>query len=79
MKVLVQNGDTGLFLKADKLWTNEPVEARDFGSCTKAIDALLGMHLTNAAIFLSFDDAYLDMKLPLGDVRAPQPRRATAA
>jgi hypothetical protein len=70
MRVLVQNGDTGLFLKSDKLWTSQAVEARDFGSSVNAIQQALDMQLHHPAIILSFGDPKLDLKIPLGGARA---------
>jgi hypothetical protein len=70
MRVLVQNGDTGLFLKSDKLWTNQAVEARDFGSSLDAIQQVIDLHLRNPDIVLSFGDPKLDLKISLGNARA---------
>jgi hypothetical protein len=65
MKVLVRNGDTGLFLKEGSLWTEKAVEARDFGLYSNAIEGVWGMSLKNAEIVLSFGDASLDVRIPL--------------
>jgi hypothetical protein len=65
MKVLVRNGDTGLFLKGGSSWTDKPVEAQDFGLYSNAIDGVRGMSLRNAEIVLSFSDASLDVRIPL--------------
>ena len=65
MKVLVRNGDTGLFLKGGSGWTDKAVEARDFGLYSNAIDGVRGMSLRNAEIVLSFSDASLDVRIPL--------------
>jgi hypothetical protein len=73
MRVLVKNANTGLFLKGDNLWTNEAVEARDFGSGVNAIQGAFAMHLTHPDIILSFGDPSLDMKISLGDLRFLQP------
>jgi hypothetical protein len=65
MKVLVRNGDTGLFLKEGSLWTDKAVEARDFGLYSSAIEGVWGLSLKNAEIVLSFGDASLDVRIPL--------------
>jgi hypothetical protein len=65
MKVLVRNGDTGLFLKEGSSWTDKAVEAQDFGLYSNAIDGVRGMSLRNAEIVLSFSDASLDVRIPL--------------
>jgi hypothetical protein len=73
MKVLVKNRDTGLFLKGETLWTNKPVEARDFHSCPYAMEDVHRMGLTNAELVLSFGDPAFDINISLCDPRVPQP------
>ena len=79
MRVLVRNRDTGLFLKGETLWTDEPLEARDFVSCLNAIEQLRGMRRTNAELILSFGDPRLDITLPSRHMRLLQPARPTWA
>jgi len=79
MRVLVRNRDTGLFLKGKALWTDEPLEARDFVSCLNAMEQLRGMRLTNAELILSFGDPRLDITLSPSHVLLFQPARATWA
>ena len=65
MKVLVKNRDTGLFLKGETRWTKKDVEARDFGSCPKAMEEAYAVGLTHPEIVLFFGDPLLDIKIPL--------------
>ena len=71
MKVLIKNRDTGLFLKGETLWTNKPVEARDFRSCPYAMEDVHRMGLTNAELVLSFGDPVFDIKISLCDAPLP--------
>jgi hypothetical protein len=75
MKVLVKNLDTGMFLKGETLWTNEPVEARDFRSCPYAMEGAHRLGLTNAELVLTFGDPAFDIEISLCDARMPQPLR----
>jgi hypothetical protein len=70
MKVLVQDGETGLFLKSDKHWTRKAREARDFHSCSHALEELFHMELEKPDIILSFGDPQWDIKLPVGGKHA---------
>ena len=63
MKVLVRNGDTGLFLMGKRLWTFEAGEAQDFLSCSNAVEQMRAMALTNAELILSFGDPRLDIRI----------------
>jgi hypothetical protein len=65
MKVLLKNRDTGLFLKGETLWTNKPVEARDFGSCCDALNGAHNNGVRNAELVLTFGDPSLDIKISL--------------
>ena len=73
MKVLVKNRDTGLFLKGETLWTNKAGEARDFGSCSDAINGVHNTGLVNAELVLTFGEPSLDIKISLCDTRILQP------
>ena len=79
MRVLVRNRHTGLFLKGETQWTDEPLEARDFVSCLNAMEQLRRMGLTNAELILSFGDPRLDITLPSRHMRLLQPARPTWA
>jgi hypothetical protein len=69
MKVLLKNRDTGLFLKGETLWTSQPGEARDFRSCSDALNGAYNTGLTNPEIVLSFGDPSLDITISLRDPR----------
>jgi hypothetical protein len=79
MKVLLKNRDTGLFLKGETLWTDQSDEARDFGSCSDALNGVYNTRLTNADIILTFGDPSLDITISLCDTRMLQPTNGASS
>jgi hypothetical protein len=63
LKVFVQRSKDRLFLKAEGVWTALKEEARNFVSCTCAINYCVEQKLTEVRLWLSFDDAKYDFPM----------------
>ena len=63
LRVFVQRSKDRLFLKAAGVWTALKEEAKDFGSCTSAINYCVEQKLTDVRLWLSFDDAKYDFPM----------------
>ena len=63
LRVFVQRSTDRLFLKAAGVWTALKEEAKNFGSCTDAINYCVEQKLTEVRLWLSFDDANYDFPM----------------
>lgn len=77
MKVLLQQKESGLYLKEPGLMTPSASDAMDFLSSTKAIEFCAKHKLHGMQIVLRFDEQHYDIVLPmLRERRNPSDRTA---
>ncbi|MCX8092112.1 MAG: hypothetical protein N3I86_14460 [Verrucomicrobiae bacterium] len=74
MKVLLQQVQSGLYLKAPGQWVANPAEATDFLSSTKAMAFCAAHRIGGVQIVLKFEREHYEIVLPLR--RAPSQRAA---
>jgi hypothetical protein len=67
MKVLLQQKESGLYVKERGVTTDNRAEAMDFLSSTQAIEFCAAHKITGMQIVLRFDDQHFDIVLPMGD------------
>ena len=65
MRILLQQKDTGLYVKDVGDWTREPGEAMDFVSSTKAIDFCVANKIAEVQLVLKFEEQLHDIVLPM--------------
>jgi hypothetical protein len=65
MQVLLQNSLSGEFLRADGKWSSNMLEALDFGTSVRALEVAAGDGHGPLRIVLHFDDANLDLYIPI--------------
>jgi hypothetical protein len=76
MRILLQEKETGLYFKDVGSWTQEPAEAMDFLSSTKAIDFCVTNKISGVQLVLKFEEQLHDIVLPMVTDRryhAPRP------
>jgi hypothetical protein len=69
MRILLQQKETGLYLKEQGAWSANNAEAMEFVSSTTAIDFSVANRLKGVQLVLKFDEQRCDIVLPL--VMAP--------
>ena len=65
MRVLLQQKNSGLFLKKEGVWTGNAAEASDFVSSSQAIDYCVSHHLSDLQLVLKFDEQNYDIVLEM--------------
>jgi len=65
MRILLQQKETGLYVKDVGAWTREPAGAMDFVSSTRAIDFCVANKITDVQLVLKFDEQLHDIVLPM--------------
>jgi len=70
MRILLQQKETGLYVKDPQAWSAHNAEAMEFLSSTKAIDFCIANRLQGVQLVLKFDEQRCDIVLPL--VMAPE-------
>ena len=65
MRIVVRNGLSGEFLKADGGWTKDLQESRSFEKSYEAIEVASKLSGSALEILLSFGDPSLDINIPL--------------
>jgi hypothetical protein len=65
MKVLLQEKESGLYLKEASVRTPDRAEAMDFLSSTKAIEFCASHRIHGMQIVLRFDEQHCDIVLPM--------------
>jgi hypothetical protein len=65
MRILLQQKETGLYVKDLGDWTREPGAAMDFISSTKAIDFCVANKIAGVQLVLKFEEQLHDIVLPL--------------
>jgi len=65
MRILLQQRETGLYVKDVSAWTREPTGAMDFVSSTKAIDFCVANKIADVQLVLKFDEHLHDIVLPM--------------
>jgi hypothetical protein len=65
MRILLQQKETGLYVKDVGDWTHEPSEAMDFVSSTKAIDFCVAHKIADVQLVLKFEEHLHDIVLPM--------------
>lgn len=69
MRVLLQQKNSGLFVRGDGVWTGNAAEAIDFFSSSQAIDYCVGRRLNGVQLVLKFDDQQMDIVLEMAGRR----------
>ena len=72
MRILLQQKNTGLYLKDSGVWIHGAAEATDFLSSTKAIAYCASKKLSGVQIVLKFDEQHYDIVLPMLNWRRDQ-------
>jgi hypothetical protein len=75
MRILLQQVQSGLYLKAPAEWVANPAEATDFLSSTKALAFCAAHRISGVQLVLKFEREHYEIVLPL---RRAQSQRATA-
>jgi len=65
MRILLQQKETGLYLKTREEWSGKSIEAMEFVSSTTAIDFCIANQLKGVQLVLKFDEQRCDIVLPL--------------
>lgn len=65
MRILLQQKDSGLYLKDHEDWTKDSREAMDFLSSTSAIDYCAAQKLSGVQLVLKFEEQLYDIVLPM--------------
>jgi hypothetical protein len=65
MRILLQQKETGLYVKEVGDWTREPTAAMDFVSSTKAIDFCVVNKIAGVQLVLKFEEHLHDIVLPM--------------
>lgn len=65
MRVLLQQKNNGLYVKADGVWTGNVVEANDFLSSSQAIDYCVVRRLSGLQLVLKFDEQNHDIVMQM--------------
>ncbi len=65
MRILLQEKETGLYLKDVGSWTPQPMAAMDFLSSTKAIDFCVTNRISGVQLVLKFEEQLHDIVLPM--------------
>jgi len=63
MRILLQQKETGLYVKDAGAWAREPGEAMDFISSTKAIDFCVTHKIAGVQLVLKFEEHLHDIVL----------------
>jgi len=69
MRILLQQKESGLYLKDLESWSAKSAEAMEFVNSTAAIDFCVANRLKGVQLVLKFDEQRCDIVLPL--VMAP--------
>lgn len=81
MKILLQQRESGLYLRELGDWTRDAGQAMDFLSSTRAIDFCAEHHIGDVQLVLKFEEQMYDIVLPMVMDRyahALSPARASA-
>ena len=79
MRIILQQKETGLYIKDIGSWAKESSDAMDFMSSTAAIDFCISNKITDAQLVLKFDEHHYDIVMPVAtqlvrDQRASETR-----
>lgn len=75
MRILLQQKDTGLYLKDNNAWVAASTEATDFVSSTAAIEFCEANNLTGLQLVLKFEEQKCDIVMAITPpAEAPRPR-----
>jgi len=79
MRILLQQKNTGLYLKDSGVWLHDAAEATDFLSSTKAIAYCAAHKISGVQLVLKFDEHHYDIVMPMGSTRREHhPQSASA-
>lgn len=73
MRILLQQKNTGLYLKELGEWVNTAAEATDFLSSTRALAFCAANKISNVQLVLKFDEQHYDIVLPTSIGRHARP------
>jgi hypothetical protein len=80
MRILLQQKETGLYLKDLESWSHNPAEATDFISSTKAMDFCAANKISGVQLVLKFEDQAYDIVMQMAaDQRLHGEHRRPAA
>lgn len=79
MKVLLQDKESGLYLKEAGVTTRDTLEAMDFMSSSRAIEFCAIRKMDGMQTVLRFDQQHYDIVLPMAMDRSYHPARPTHA
>ena len=65
MRILLQQKDSGLYFKGAGDWIQNPAEAMDFLSSTKAIEFCMAHKIGGVQLVLKFQEQLYDIVLPM--------------
>ena len=65
MRIVLQQKETGLYVKDLGSWAKESSEAMDFMSSTAAIDFCLTNKIMDVQLVLKFDEHHYDIVMPV--------------
>lgn len=72
MRVLLQQKNSGLYLKDDGGYTGDALEASDFLSSSQAIDYCVNRKLSGVQLVLKFDEQHYDIVVQMAARRSGQ-------
>ena len=75
MRILLQQKETGLFLKDENTWTPDHLEAREFQSSSNAAELCSIHKITGVHLVLRFAEEHVQFTMPLL-TNPPAPARA---
>jgi len=73
MRILLQQKNTGLYLKDVGAWVTNAAEATDFLSSTKALAFCSANKISDVQLVLKFDEEHYDIVLAANHVRHARP------
>jgi hypothetical protein len=63
VKVFIERFEDGLFFKAEGVWVSEKEAAKDFVTCTPAIDCCMKHGIRHVRLLLTFGDPKYDLRM----------------
>lgn len=73
MRILIQQKNTGLYIKDLGAWTSNAADANDFLSSTKALAFCATHKISDVQLVLKFDAEHYDIVLPTSVGRQARP------
>ena len=77
MRIVLQQKETGLYIKNLGSWAKESSEAMDFMSSTAAIDFCITNKVMDVQLVLKFDEHHYDIVMPVAPPQSVREQRTT--